>query len=52
MKHSKSKPVKNALAKRVGEALKRSAKLARKVAKMHDTRLIVLRDGKIVAEKP
>lgn len=52
MKPAKTKRTQNELSKRVGEALKRAAKLARKVAKMHDTKIIVLRDGKIVAENP
>jgi|GEM_PF-2551688 len=36
----------------VGRALKRSAKVARKVAKMHGTPVAVLKDGKMVLEKP
>lgn len=52
MKSIKVKKIPNQLAKQVGEALKRSARLARKIAKMHGTKVIILRDGKIVAEKP
>ena len=36
----------------VGRALRRSAKVARKTAKMHGTPIIVWKDGKVVAEKP
>ncbi|MGV3638168.1 MAG: hypothetical protein ACO1NQ_11060 [Flavobacteriales bacterium] len=36
----------------VGRALKRSAKVARKVAKMHGTPVAVMKDGKMVLEKP
>lgn len=35
-----------------GKALRRSAKVARKTARMHGTPLIVWKDGKVVAEKP
>ena len=41
-----------AFAAAVGRALRRSAKVARKTAKMHGTPLIVWKDGKVVAEKP
>jgi hypothetical protein len=36
----------------VGRALRRSAKKARQVARMHGTLVYVWKDGKIVAEKP
>lgn len=36
----------------VGRALRRAAKAARKTARMYGTPIYVLRDGKIVAEKP
>jgi len=36
----------------VGRALIRSARRARKVAKMHGTPVYVWRNGKVVAEKP
>ena len=36
----------------VGRALRRSARRAREVAKMHGTPIYVLKDGKIVAIKP
>jgi len=36
----------------VGRALRRAAKTARKVARMHGTPIYVWKDGKVVAEKP
>jgi hypothetical protein len=36
----------------VGRALRRSARRARKVARMHGTPIYVLKHGKIVAVKP
>lgn len=36
----------------VGRALKRAARRAREVARMHGTPIYVLKDGKIVAIKP
>ena len=36
----------------VGRALKRSAKVARKTAKMHGTPVAIMKDGRIVREKP
>jgi hypothetical protein len=36
----------------VGRALRRAGKVARKTARMHGTSVYVLKDGKIVAEKP
>ena len=38
--------------RRVGLALRRSAKTARKTARMHGTSVYIWRDGKVVAEKP
>lgn len=40
------------LAGAVGRALRRAARVARKTARMHGTPIYVLRDGKVVAEKP
>jgi len=34
------------------KALRRSAKVARKTARMHGTPIIIWKDGKVVAEKP
>jgi hypothetical protein len=36
----------------VGRALRRSAKKARQIARMHGTPVWIWKDGKIVAEKP
>lgn len=36
----------------VGRALRRSAKAARKVARMHGTPIYLGKDGKVVAVKP
>jgi len=36
----------------VGRALRRSARLARKTARMHGTPVYVWKNGKVVAEKP
>ena len=36
----------------VGRALRRSARRAREVARMHGTKIYVLKNGKIVAIKP
>lgn len=39
-------------AEAVGRALRRSARTARRIARMHGTPVYVWRDGKVVAEKP
>jgi len=36
----------------VGRALRRSAKKARQIARMHGTPVYVWKDGKVVVEKP
>jgi len=36
----------------VGRALRRSARRAREVARMHGTPIYVIKDGKVVALKP
>jgi hypothetical protein len=36
----------------VGRALRRSAKKARQIARMHGTRVYIWKDGKVVAEQP
>jgi hypothetical protein len=36
----------------VGRALRRAAKDARKIARMYGTPIYVLKNGKVVAEKP
>ena len=40
------------LAQPVGRSLRRAAKQARKLARQHGTPVYVMKDGKIVAEKP
>jgi len=52
MKPRKQAHKPSAFAAMVGRALRRSAKKARQVARMHGTRVYVWKDGKIVAEKP
>lgn len=42
----------NAFPRAVGRSLKRAAKEARRVARMHGAPVYVMKDGKIVAEKP
>ena len=50
---SKSRRIKpNELSRAVGRSLRRAAKEARKVARQHGTPVYVMKDGKIVAEKP
>ena len=36
----------------VGRALRRAARVARKTTRMHGTPIYIVRNGKIVAEKP
>ncbi|MBX7244571.1 MAG: hypothetical protein K1X53_03680 [Candidatus Sumerlaeaceae bacterium] len=36
----------------VGRALRRAAKVARKTARMHGTKIYYMKNGKIVGEKP
>ena len=45
-------PRPNEFSKAVGRSLRRAAKQARKVAKMYGTPIYVMKNGKIVAEKP
>ena len=35
-----------------GRALRRAARVARKIARLHGTPIYIWRDGKVVAEKP
>lgn len=47
------RPIKpNDFSKAVGRSLRRAAKEARRVARMHGTPVYVMKNGKIVAEKP
>jgi hypothetical protein len=52
MKPHKQKPKTTAFAVLVGRALRRSAKKARQIARMHGTLVYVWKDGKVVGEKP
>lgn len=52
MKAVKKKTNGKEFALQVGRALRRAARVARKTARMYGTPIYILRDGKIVAEKP
>jgi hypothetical protein len=52
MKSRKQEQKMSPFAAMVGRALRRSARKARQIARMHGTAVYVWRDGKIVAEKP
>ena len=52
MKATKPSPKPNPLSLAAGKALRRAGKRARAIAKMHGTPVYIMRDGKIVAEKP
>ena len=52
MKSRKQAPKPSTFAAIVGRALRRSAKKARQIARMHGTPVYVWKDGKVVAEKP
>ena len=52
MKPRKQAQKPSAFAALVGRALRRSAKKARQIARMHGTPVYVWKDGKVVAEKP
>jgi hypothetical protein len=52
MKPRKQKHKPSTFAALVGRALRRSPKKARQMARMHGTPIYVLKDGKVVAEKP
>ena len=49
---AKAKPKHDDFSRAVGRSLKRSAKEARRVARMHGTPVYVFKNGKVVAEKP
>lgn len=51
-KTAASNPKSDDFSKAVGRALRRAARRAREVARMHGTPIYVLKDGKIVAIKP
>jgi hypothetical protein len=42
----------NDFSRAVGRSLRRAAKEARRIARMHGTPVYVMRNGKVVAEKP
>lgn len=52
MKTSRKKPILSEFAKQVDRAMKRAAKTARKIARMHGTPIYIMRKGKVVALKP
>jgi len=52
MKSHKPEPKTSTFAAIVGRALRRSAKKARQIARMHGTPIYVWKDGKVVGEKP
>jgi hypothetical protein len=52
MKTTKTKDVNKDFAASVGRALRRSARVARKTARMHGTRLYFWKNGKVVSVKP
>jgi hypothetical protein len=52
MKGSKPPQDRDEFAKAVGRALRRAGKRARAVAKAHGTPVYVMKNGKVVAEKP
>jgi len=52
MKSRNPAPKPSAFAVIVGRALRRSAKKARQLARMHGTLVYVWKNGKIVGEKP
>jgi hypothetical protein len=52
MKRINGGPKPNTFSQAVGRALRRAAKQARRVARMHGTAIYVSRGGKVVALKP
>ena len=52
MKGAKTRQDRDEFAKAVGRALRRAGKRARAVAKAHGTPVYVMKNGKVVAEKP
>jgi hypothetical protein len=52
MKPRKEEPKTTPFAIMVGRALRRSARKARQIARMHGTPIYIWKDGKVVAEKP
>lgn len=52
MKANLKKQPKSEFAQQVMRAMKRAAKVARKIAKMHGTPIAVSRNGRVIALKP
>ncbi len=52
MKAKTAKPKQTEFSRAVGRALRCAGKEARRIARMHGTPVWVIKDGKIVAEKP
>lgn len=52
MKQKVRKPKHDDFSRAVARSLRRAAKEARKVARMYGTPVYIMKDGKIVAEKP
>jgi len=52
MKATKPTKRNGTFTEKVGRALQRAARSARKTARFHGTPIYVLRDGKVVAEEP
>jgi hypothetical protein len=52
MAETKRKRPKTELSTAVERGLKRAYKVARKTARMHGTPLVIMKDGKMVLEKP
>jgi len=52
IKSKKSKKANEEFVAAVGRALRKSARTARRVARMHGTPVYIWENGKVVAEKP
>jgi predicted GNAT family acetyltransferase len=52
MKTTKRKKETKAFSQSVGRALRRAAKVAREIARAHNTPIYVWENGKVVAKKP
>jgi len=52
VRSTRRSPKPNEFSRAVGRALRRAAKRAREVARMHGTPIYIWKDGKVVAVKP
>lgn len=52
MTRNAAKPKHDEFTRAIGRALRRAAKQARKTARMYGTPVYVVKNGKVVAEKP